>query len=84
MASSVSFQAESAKTDFTKLFIKEELTMTDDRVGSLCRSADVLEIGVRCWVKYDQFYYPAIIHELLGIVFEIELKRRISQGPFGL
>lgn len=57
-------------TDFTKLFIKEELTMTDDKARELCRSSDVLEIGVRCWVKYDQFYYPAIVHELLGSVFQ--------------
>ena len=61
-------------TDFTKLFIKEELTMTDDKARELCRSSDVLEIGVRCWVKYDQFYYPAIVHELLGSVFQTFLK----------
>jgi hypothetical protein len=35
-------------------------------VGELTRSSDDLRVGVRCFVKYDQFYYPAIIHELLG------------------
>lgn len=23
-------------------------------------------MGARCFVKYDQYYYPAVVHEILG------------------
>ena len=25
-----------------------------------------LDVGARCFVKYDQYYYPAVVHEILG------------------
>ncbi|CBY25141.1 unnamed protein product [Oikopleura dioica] len=26
----------------------------------------IIDVGARCFVKYDQYYYPAVVHEILG------------------
>ena len=62
-------ESQSMATDFTQLFVKDEFGMAEETAGQLTRSSDDLDVGVRCFVKYDQFYYPAVVHELLGTVF---------------
>ena len=69
--SSVAEEVTDDSTDFTELYIKDELMVADSTAGVLTRSSDDLNVGVRCFVKYDQFYYPAVVHELLGQELEI-------------